>query len=198
MSMNSLTNQAVARDVARKQAQMREEASLAASETTASTRAMDVATFDNDRLPNVDSNISGALNALIKYIPTESVALYIAAVNAVPALAEEVDISWGELIYWGFGALTPLLYLLLYMGKRRSAGLPILPQSPKEWPLWSIFASTIAFLAWALAVPDGPYLQSANGGLIAGLLALFVSFMLEIVGRIVGPLSEASTEGAQG
>jgi hypothetical protein len=136
--------------------------------------------------PGSAASFSNALNALIQYIPTESVTLYIATLAAAPALEQALDFVTVEVIYWFFAVLTPILFVLIYLGKRRSANLPVFPKR-LEWPIWGVVSATIAFMAWALAVPSGPYLQNDAGGVVAGLLAVFVSLLLELIGRVVTP-----------
>ena len=43
--------------------------------------------------------------------------------------------------------------------------------------------STIAFAAWALAIPGSPYLsvKGADGGVVAALIALFASTILSLL-----------------
>jgi hypothetical protein len=48
-------------------------------------------------------------------------------------------------------------------------------------------AATIAFLAWALASPGGPYLVDEGGRVISGLLAIIVSTLLGVLGRFFAP-----------
>lgn len=137
-------------------------------------------------------SVSNALNALIQYIPTESVTLYIATLAAAPALEEAFGFVTVAVIYWFFAVLTPLLVILIYLGKRRSANLPVWPKR-LEWPIWGIVSATVAFMAWAVAVPSGPYLQGDAGGVVAGLLAVFVSLLLELIGRVVTPRPKTAT-----
>lgn len=135
------------------------------------------------------STFSNALNALIQYIPTESVTLYIATLAAAPSLQQALGFATVEVIYWFFAVLTPILFILIYLGKRRAANLPVIPKR-LEWPIWGVVSATIAFMAWALAVPSGPYLQNDAGGVVAGLLAVFVSLLLELIGRVVTPRAQ--------
>ena len=78
------------------------------------------------------------------------------------------------------------MFSLIYIGKRRGAGLA---WSPKwnEWPYWPMIAATIAFLAWGMAVPDGPFSQSESGRVFTGLTAIFASVFLGVLGRVFGP-----------
>jgi hypothetical protein len=88
-------------------------------------------------------------------------------------------------LYWAFVALTPILFSLIYMGKRRSQNLPFVPNSLKEGPWWKLIASTVAFMVWALAIP--PLIDSPGGKVAAAFGALFVSTMLGLIGAVVEP-----------
>jgi hypothetical protein len=134
--------------------------------------------------PDQNNRVTNALNLLIKYIPTESVTLYVAALAAAPALRARWPIIDGETLYWTFGViLTPALLLLVYASKRKSVGRSF--PSLYEWPWWKMLAATLAFLAWALAVPNNPYIRTAADGAIAAFLAVFVSTILSLVESIV-------------
>lgn len=152
-------------------------------------KEVDVTPLNDDLLelavapPFQETKATSVMDDLVKYIPTESVTLYVAAVSAWDALQDVLAIT-AEGLYWFFGVLTPILFLLIYAGKRRSNGLaPFPPLS--EWPWWKLIASTVAFLTWALAVPNGPYLEGDNGGAVAALAALFVSMALSLVAAVV-------------
>ena len=128
---------------------------------------------------------SNALDGLVKYIPTETITLYIAATAALSSLQAAFPSLTPGLLYWGFVVLTPLLFLLIYLGKRRSQNLPLLPQTVAEWPWWKLIASTIAFMVWALAVP--PLVSTNAGKVVAAFGAILVSTMLTLVGGVVEP-----------
>lgn len=128
---------------------------------------------------------SSALDGLVKYIPTESITLYVAAVAAIDRITEAFPWLTKYCLYWGFVGLTPILFLLVYMGKRRSQGLPVLPQQPIQWPWWKLFACTVAFAFWALAVP--PLVMSDGGKFVAAFGALLVSTLLSLIGAVVEP-----------
>jgi hypothetical protein len=146
---------------------------------------------------------SNALDGLVKYIPTESITLYVAATSALlsvepvsapgtaPARAAAAFVTPNGL-YIGFAILTPILFMLIYMGKRRSRKESILPESRAEWPWWKLFASTVAFMVWALAVP--PLLESQAGKVAAAFGALLVSTLLNLIGGVVEPAG-AGEEG---
>jgi hypothetical protein len=89
-------------------------------------------------------------------------------------------------LYAFFLAATPVIFLLVYAGDRRSAGLSALP-ALREWPWWKLFASSVAFAVWGIAVPGHPWNTDAKRGVVAGVLAVVVSTALTLVGRIVEP-----------
>jgi hypothetical protein len=137
-----------------------------------------------DTAPKNDAQ--NALSALVEYLPTETVTLYLAAVPLLPELNKIAPAfgAWG--LYGTFAVLTPVLFALVYAGKRRVAKLSRWPGT-REWPWWPTIAATIAFLAWGLAVPQGPFVTNDGKGMLAGLLAVFVSALLGVVGKVVSP-----------
>jgi len=58
--------------------------------------------------------------------------------------------------FWLFLIATPVVVWLVYGAKIKAAQLP-LPVAPRTWPIWEMFAATVAFCAWALALPDTPF-----------------------------------------
>jgi uncharacterized membrane protein YfcA len=127
-----------------------------------------------------DNKVTNALSMLVKYIPTESITLYIAALSAVEALQTFSNYITTKFIYWFFAILTTILVLVIYFGKRKVAKLqPTIPPL-KEWPWWKTIAATIAFLIWALAVPGNFYVVGALKGALVGFVAVFISTMLSV------------------
>lgn len=126
------------------------------------------------------STVTDSLNLLVKYIPTEVVTLYVAAMSAAPALRSQFPTISSANIYWAFGILTPILLFLVYVNKRATAGLQIVPH-PREWPWWRLTAATIAYLVWALAVPGNPYIAEPAAAVLAGLGAVFISTVLNLL-----------------
>ena len=61
-----------------------------------------------------------ALDGLVKYIPTETVTLYVAATAAITNLTTAFPSLTPFWLYWGFVVLTPILFVLIYLGKRRA------------------------------------------------------------------------------
>lgn len=124
---------------------------------------------------------SNVLDALVQYIPTESITLYVASMSAEEALSSIFPIS-KESLYWFFCLLTPILFFLIYVGERKNTGLTPFPKW-RKLPWWKLVACTIAFAAWALAIPGAPYLndRGASGGVVAALIALFASTILSLL-----------------
>ena len=123
------------------------------------------------------NDISNTLDMLIRYIPTEAITLYVAALAAVPVIRPAVAAYHPLNIYNSFLILTPLLVLVVYASKRATEGMRPLP-GLKQWPWWEMVASFIAFAAWGLAVPGNPYANSAPGAAAAGLAVILVSTLL--------------------
>ena len=65
------------------------------------------------RPPSRDDNVAG----LTKYIPTESITLYIATVSAQKTLSTLVPWLTPTKSYWLFVGLTPLLMLAIFLRK---------------------------------------------------------------------------------
>jgi hypothetical protein len=125
--------------------------------------------------PSKDSALAG----LTKYIPTESITLYVSTVSAQEAL-KTIGLT-PAFAYWFCVCLTPLLLITLFLRQlvlaKQPWKIPII-----KLPWWQTIASTIAFSVWALAVPGNPIISSSNSaqGVIAALAALFVSMILNI------------------
>lgn len=133
------------------------------------------------------SSATNALEALVKYVPTESVTLYVAAASAGEALAATFPFFTPVFSYWFFAGLTPILFLLIFAGKRRAQALPPFPPL-RRWPWWKLVASFVAFLSWGLAVPNHPYATgSALRGAAFAFGAVFVSTLLSILEGVIEP-----------
>ena len=122
----------------------------------------------------------------MKYIPSEVVVLYVPAASATPALHATLSFVDAQVVYWSFAVLTPVLLLLIYASKRATNHLPALPPL-SEFPWWRMTAATIAFLVWALAVPNNPYISDPIGVLIASFAAVLISSVLTLLEPIFDP-----------
>ena len=139
------------------------------------------------------------LDALSRYVPTEIVTLYLTALSAMPALTATFPHVNDVRVYWSFAILTPILLLLVLAGKRRREGLSPFP-GWSDLPWWKLAASTIAFIVWALAVPNTPYLSTQSGKIVAAFGALLVSTLLTLLEPIFerAPRSLAESLPASG
>src|SRR6267143_6667619 len=120
---------------------------------------------------------SNALQSLVKYIPTESTTLYVAAMSAKDALNATISFFTPTFSYWFFAFLTPVLFLMIYVAKRRAKDLATFPQL-RDFPWWKVVASIIAFLVWGLAFPSNPYSTTPLQGAAFAFSAVFVSTLL--------------------
>lgn len=127
------------------------------------------------------------LDALVKFVPTESITLYVAAVSAAPALTALWPPITLARMYWLFGVvLTPVIFFLLFLQERRADGKPR-KVPPREWPWWKMTAACFAFLIWALAIPGHPYVRAdAVGGAVMGLGALVGLTVLTLLDKVFG------------
>lgn len=118
---------------------------------------------------------------LTKYIPTETVTLYIAAMAIKVQLA---DLHLGITpcsIYVAGAVLTPAILFLIAFGKARGSG-GLFSAISLAWPA---SAAVIAYLVWALAIPgliDNPAIM-----VVAGFGAVLVSTFLALFEPVFGP-----------
>jgi hypothetical protein len=120
-------------------------------------------------VPTVPATTTGTvLAAITTYIPTEILTLYVAARSALQSSVQSVDAAGAvvippasarvaEWLAFIIGLLvTPLFVWIVYATKRRAAGRR-LPLRPSQWPVWEMVAATVAFAAWAIALPNSPF-----------------------------------------
>ena len=127
-----------------------------------------------------DNQVVITLNALVKYIPTEIVTMYVASVSTIQSLRSALPFFDARFLYWGFTVLTPCLLVLMYASKRATEGLPTLPKL-REMPWWKMTASSVAFMVWALAVPGNPYIAGDGAPIVAGFGAIVISTLLSLL-----------------
>jgi hypothetical protein len=118
-----------------------------------------------------------ALQTLTTYIPTEVLTLYVAAVAALGSDGQDhVGAFRPWLPFLTFLVATPIVVWVAFATKLRNASRS-LPASPRTWPIWEMFAATVAFGVWAFALPDTPFARFErfySPGL-AGFMVLVVS-----------------------
>jgi hypothetical protein len=129
--------------------------------------------------PPPPDHVGNALSALIKYVPTEVITLYVATVAAREAIEMTIPSFSPMFIYWTFVVITPMLFLLLFLSRLQVEKQPIPPF--RAWPLWRMIAATIAFGVWALAIPNNPYIHGPAAAAVSGVGALFVSMVLSLL-----------------
>src|SRR5262245_32554890 len=101
-----------------------------------------------------EDNIDTAIQTLITYIPTEIITVYLAALAAVrDSQRGSMTAEW--IVFKCFLVATPIVVLLVYIGKVIN-GQNKFPWF-REWPYWEMTAATVAFAAWAFALPDSPF-----------------------------------------
>ncbi|MET0273019.1 MAG: hypothetical protein ABW360_08520 [Phenylobacterium sp.] len=127
---------------------------------------------------------SNSFDALVRYIPTETITLFVASMAARATLSSELQAQFSPWVfYWAFALLTPVIFLLLAYIKHRETGAPP-PFRPHPWPPTAAF---IAFVVWALSIPGVLAPATAEQwGAFTAFGALSVSMILSLVDRLVG------------
>jgi hypothetical protein len=122
-----------------------------------------------------ESQVNAAIRTLTTYIPTETLTLYVAVLAVLQPSTKGAVSSSSWAVFWWFLIVTPLVIWLVYITKAKTAGKPI-PWVPLKWPLWEMAAGTIAYVAWAFALPATPFTSLAwySTGL-AGVVVLIAS-----------------------
>jgi len=174
MSINAMTNAAVARrpdfEPAGPPPKTLEDIALAAG-----TPPTPAPTGGPQPAPSA-SGVDTALQTVTTFIPTEVLTLYVSAVAALGSIQNSEGHDVGRWIpFYTFLAATPMLVWIAFATKLKASNKPI-PAAPKRWPVWEMVAATLAFAAWAFALPNTPFVQFTwySGGL-AGFLILIVS-----------------------
>jgi len=124
-----------------------------------------------------NSSVSNTLSAIATYIPTEVLTVYIAALAAVQNTEDTSSFAmW--VTFALFLILTPIIVWLVYAAKVKSAGKP-LPLTFSQCPLWEMSAGTLAFVAWAIALPAAPFLEYLGlPGTLATVILLVTTTLL--------------------
>lgn len=137
------------------------------------------------------AEIKTAITKLARFIPTESITIYLAAVSTVAAISEAsggnsvnqttenwiMNILAPVSLYWITGLIvTPAIFLLI----RAIAQMKLNKKPFSEFPIWKLLASIIAFLIWALAIPNNPYADSAAAKSAFAFLAIVISIFLDL------------------
>jgi uncharacterized membrane protein len=157
------------------------------------------ATGDGPQPVGVPSNVT---DQLVRWIPTETLTLYVAyiAVAKLPAAPKgqklyQADFLW-QWVGVGIGTFITLAFVvLLAMGKVRST------KEPYRWPIFEMAAAAVAFIAWAFALPDTPLLTFAGYKTEVGaLIVTAVTVIIAVVAYAFGkqpPTPIPVTDGGQ-
>jgi hypothetical protein len=135
-----------------------------------------------------------ALQTLTTYIPTEVLTLYVSAIGALGPVVVKVGnkvVQLGRwLPFWFFLAATPLLVWIAFATKLKVAG-KALPASPAKWPWWEMTAATVAYTAWAFALPNTPFAQFESIGWYSSGLAAFLILVVSAGLGVIAPLMQS-------
>jgi hypothetical protein len=129
---------------------------------------------------------SAALQVITTYIPTEILTLYVAVIGAIRATkADEIALTArGWTVFWVFLVGSPIAVWIIYAAKVRAAGKP-LPVALGSWPMWEMTAATIAYAAWAFALPESPLAQTDASRPLAPVVVLVASTVLGLLAPVV-------------
>lgn len=192
MSINSLTNAATARradfaPASRVPQTYSEIAAAAAGMPAASPAAAGAANPPaQNGMITATHGVNTAMQVLFGYIPTEILTLYVAVVAAMhqtPKTGEIAPVTNEDwVVFFSFLVATPAVFWVVYATKLKGAGKP-LPISYGTWPLWEMTAATIAYFAWAFALPQTPFRAFANwySSGLAGVAVLVTSTALGLL-----------------
>jgi hypothetical protein len=127
--------------------------------------------------------VDTTFNVLFGYIPTEVLTLYVAVLAALDRTETSVvsDTQW--ITFWMFLAATPLVTWLVFAAKLKSIDKPF-PLSFAAWPVWEMLAATLAFFAWAMALPHSPFTRFERtwySPAVAGVAVLVTSTILGLL-----------------
>jgi hypothetical protein len=136
--------------------------------------------------PGAQTGTTSALASIATYIPTEVLTVYVAilaAINPAASTSSSRNPEWAAFLI--FLVLTPVVVWAVYAGKVRAAGKK-LPTRPTRWPKWEMFAATLAYAAWAFALPETPFADL--GWYSAAIAAVGVLVVTTVLG-LVAPLA---------
>jgi hypothetical protein len=124
------------------------------------------------------------LKSITAAIPSEVLTVYIAIVAALASTTVGSAGSW--IAFYGCLIAAPVVVWVLYAGQTRAKD-GYLPKSPNEWPRWEMFAATVAFAAWAFALPQSPFAAySWYSAPIAGVVVLVAVTVLGLLAPVIG------------
>jgi len=181
MSINSMANAAAARrpDIVPLDVVPRGLDEIARAAVTTPTAAPAPARAPGAGAPQAASPIDTAFNVLFGYIPTEVLTLYVAVLATIYQPNKVTAAMWTT--FWCFLIVTPIVVWLVYGAKIMAAQKP-LPMEYGAWPIWEMFAATVAYCAWAFALPNSPFLEySWYSAALSGVVVLVASTVLGLI-----------------
>lgn len=120
-----------------------------------------------------------AFSVLFGYIPTEILTLYVAVLAAVHQTDKVTRADWSA--FWTALVATPIVVWLVFGAKVKAAGKP-LPLRFGAWPVWEMLAGTVAYCAWAFALPNSPFSEySWYSSALSGVAVLVASTILGLL-----------------
>jgi hypothetical protein len=137
---------------------------------------------------NANGSLTASLQTIAHYIPTEVLGVYIPLVALVSSSSIRA-LRW--YVFWFFLAATPIvIWLMVADGKRKLGKSP--PRHLRQWPWWPMSAATVAFAAYAIALPGSMMhdLSWYEDGL--GFMAVLLASFLLLVGGQVDQLVEGA------
>lgn len=177
MSINSMANAAAARrpDIAPINIVPKSLDEIAKASTTTPTSEANLAA--NQPQP---ASIETAFNVLFGYIPTEVLTLYVAVLAAVQQQNKVNLAVW--ITFWSFLVATPIVVWLVY-GAKMMAAKKAIPLAYRKWPVWEMFAATVAYCAWAFALPSSPFTEFTAwySSALSGVVVLVASTVLGLL-----------------
>jgi hypothetical protein len=161
-----------------------------AAPTGMAPRSLDQIELATAGTPESQNAVTTALKVIVTYIPTEVLTVYIAVLAAIH-IPNRTSYRSLWIAFYIFLIATPLIVWLIYAGKTISGGKKM-PLSPRSWPLWEMFAATVAYAAWAFGLPDSPFQDfDWYTPALAGLVVLIISTLLGLLAPLfLRPLSE--------
>jgi hypothetical protein len=196
MSLYTLAKKAVTnRETTRIEAQ----ALQAFSQGASGTSDAKIAEVYNDLKRLAREDADKVTRSFTKYIPTESIALYLAVLPAIG------NASSGLILLVVMAILTPLILVIVAArveqkqhqvleqtgGSEATARPKSLVLRPQEWPFWKMFGALVGFVVWALAIPGNPALINPDGTAvipvaITSAAAVVVSYFLTLIEGALG------------
>ena len=132
---------------------------------------------------------ANVVNQLVAFIPTEIITLWVALIAVLndpkaPTGKKLCHADWSTHWYCaiGFAVLASLLVLgLAYRKFKDTEGIDF------KWPVFQMLAAPIAFMAWAISLPEGPLRSACWYSEEAGAFIVTVATVaITTVGYIAG------------